>query len=108
MFETEVVQLTLIDSKQIQKADWRFDWKKEIKNNTKSVYKLTTPNNPNIIQGLISIKDKQDHIFMHLIESAKFNKKTNKVYLGVPGNLVAFACKVCFEKCYQGFLNLIN
>jgi hypothetical protein len=108
VFETEVVQLTLIDSKQIQKADWRFDWKKEIKNNTKSVYKLTTPNNPNIFQGLISIKDKQDHIFMHLIESAKFNKKTNKVYLGVPGNLVAFACKVCFEKGYQGFLILIN
>jgi hypothetical protein len=104
VFETEVVQLTLIDSKQIQKADWQFDWKKEIKNNTKSVYKLTTANNPNIIQGLISIEDKQDHIFMHLIESAKFNKKTNKVYLGVPGNLVAFACKVSFEKGYQGFI----
>jgi len=26
------------------------------------------------------------------------------VYLGVPGNLIAFACKVSFEKGYQGFV----
>ncbi|MFN6080066.1 MAG: hypothetical protein ACK48I_12765, partial [Bacteroidota bacterium] len=51
-----------------------------------------------------SIEDKQDHIFMHLIESAKFNKNKNKVYLGVPGNLVAYACKVSVDKGYQGFL----
>jgi hypothetical protein len=61
-------------------------------------------NNPTIIQGLISIKDKQDHIFMHLIESAKFNKNKDKVYLGVPGNLVAYACKVSVDRGYQGFL----
>lgn len=57
-----------------------------------------------IIQGLLSIEDKNDHIFMHLIESAKFNKGKNKVYLGVPGNLVAFACKVSVEKGYEGFI----
>ncbi len=56
------------------------------------------------IQGLISIQDKEDHIFMHLIESPKFNKGIDKVYFGVPGNLVAFACKVSFDKGYQGFL----
>jgi len=39
-----------------------------------------------------------DHIFMHLIESAKFNKGKSKVYLGVPENLVAFACKVSVDK----------
>jgi predicted cation transporter len=41
---------------------------------------------------------------MHLIESAKFNKGKSKVYLGVPGNLVAFACKVSIDKGYEGFL----
>ncbi len=41
---------------------------------------------------------------MHLIESAKFNKGKNKVYLGIPGNLVAFACKVSVDKGYDGFL----
>jgi hypothetical protein len=41
---------------------------------------------------------------MHLIESSKFNKGKGKVYFGVPGNLIAFACKVSFDKGYQGFL----
>lgn len=89
---------------QIKKVDWQFDWTKEIKDKTKEVYKLTSVNNPTIIQGLISIEDRQDHIFMHLLESAKFNKNKNKVYLGVPGNLVAYACKVSVDKGYEGFL----
>jgi hypothetical protein len=41
---------------------------------------------------------------MHLIESSIFNKGKDKVYLGVPGNLIAYACKVSVEKGYQGFL----
>ena len=41
---------------------------------------------------------------MHLIESAKFNKGKTKVYFGVPGNLVAYACKYSVEKGYEGFL----
>ena len=41
---------------------------------------------------------------MHLIESSKFNKGKGKVYLGVPGNLVAYACKVSVNKKYEGFL----
>ena len=104
VFNTEIVRLTLKDLKQIHKAEWQFDWTNEIKDKTKEVYKLTTANNSIIIQGLISIEDKQDHIFMHLIESAKFNKNKNKVYLGVPGNLVAYACKVSVDKGYHGFL----
>jgi hypothetical protein len=104
VFDTVVVQLTLRDLSRIPKSDWQFDWAKEIKDKTKDVYKLTTVNNPTIIQGLLSLEDKQDHIFMHLIESSKFNKGKGKVYLGVPGNLVAFACKISVDKGYQGFL----
>ena len=104
VFDTEVVRLTLKDVSQIKKSDWQFDWTKEIKDKTKEVYKLTTVNNPTIIQGLLSIEDKQDHIFMHLIESSKFNKGKDKIYLGVPGNLVAYACKVAVDKGYEGFL----
>jgi len=75
VFDTEIVRLTSLDNKQIKKEDWEFNWHKEIKDKTKAIYKLTTVNNPTIIQGLLSIEDKQDHIFMHLIESAKFNKE---------------------------------
>ena len=104
VFDTEIVRLMAIDMKQVIKTDWQFKWHQEFKDKTKEIYKLTTVNNPTIIQGLLSIEDKKDHIFMHLIESAKFNKGKSKVYLGVPGNLVAFACKVSVDKGYEGFL----
>ena len=41
---------------------------------------------------------------MHLIESAKFNKGKNNIYLGVSGNLVAYACKESFDRGYEGFV----
>lgn len=104
LFDTEIVKLAGTDIQQIKKADWQFEWHMELRDITKEIYKLTTINNPTIIQGLISLEDKQDHIFMHLIESAKFNKGKNKIYFGVPGNLVAYACKISVEKGYEGFL----
>lgn len=104
VFDTEIVRLSEIDSTQIKITEWQFNWHQELKDRSKEVYRLTTINNPTIIQGLLSIEDKQDHIFMHLIESSKFNKGKKKVYLGVPGNLVAYACKVSIDKGYEGFL----
>lgn len=104
VFDTEVTRFSITDSKQIKKGTWQFNWIKELKDLTKEVYKLSTTNNPTIIQGLVSIQDKQDHLFMHLIESAKFNKGKGKIYLGVPGNLIAYACKVSVDKGYDGFI----
>jgi hypothetical protein len=104
-FDTVISLITVNEQNQIKKIDWIFDWKKELKNSMKSVYKLTIAENINIVQGLISIEDKIDHIFMHLIESAKFNKGKQKVYYGVPGNLVAFVCKVSDEKGYGGVVS---
>ena len=104
VFDTEIVKLTKSDINQIKKNEWQFDWHTELKDKTKEVYKLTTVNNPSIIQGLVSLEDKQDHIFMHLIESTAFNKGKGKVYFGVPGNLVAFVCKISVDKGYEGFL----
>jgi hypothetical protein len=107
IFETEVTRLFSKDSKQIKKADWDFDWHKEYKNPTNEVYKLTTINKPTIIQGLICFTDKHDHIFMSLIESSKFNKGTHKLYKGVAGNLVAYGCKVSFERGYDGVVSFV-
>ena len=104
VFDTEITHLNKTDLKTIKKSDWVFDWKLEYRTPKNEVYKLTTVNNSTIIQGLLSIEDKDDHIFMHLIESAKFNKGKNKIYLGVPGNLVAFACKVSLDKEYDGYV----
>lgn len=107
VFDTLVTILKPKDSKQIKKIEWAFNWNEEIKNTTKTVCKLTTINNSNIIHGLISLTDKGDHIFMDLIESAKFNKGKTKLYRGVAGNLVAFACKISFERNYEGIVSFI-
>ena len=104
IFDTEVIQLTIKDNKQIKKSEWVFEWDKQLKISGREIYKLVIKNNANIIQGLVSLSDGSDHIFMHLIESAKFNKGKIKVYAGVPGNLVAFACKIAYEKGYEGFI----
>ena len=69
---------------------------------------MTIVNNPLIIQGLISLEVKIDHVFMHLVESAPFNKGKNKVYNGVPGNLVAYACKLSFQRGHQGNVSFIS
>jgi len=105
IFDTDISQIS--ETRNIKKSDWVFDWHSEIKSHSKSVYCLTTLNNQKIIQGLISITYKGDHIFMDLIESAKFNKGKSKLYKGVAGNLVAFACKTSFEKGYEGVVSFI-
>lgn len=104
VFDTEIIQLTKKDSKQIKKSDWLFDWKKQLEIDDRKAYKLVIKDNLNIIQGLLSLSENYDHIFMNLIESAKFNKGKDKIYMGVPGNLVAFACKLSFERGYGGFI----
>jgi hypothetical protein len=105
-FQTEVSNFTNKDLKQTTKKNgWKFDWKQELGNNSKEVYKLTIVNNLDIIQGLISLTIKTDHIYMDLIESAPFNLGRNKIYEGVAGNLVAFACKVSFQRGFDGFVS---
>ena len=104
VFDTEVTKLTIQNTNEIKKTLWLFDWKLELLDKSKEVFKLTTTNNPNVIHGLLSIQNMGDHIFAHLIESAKFNRGEFKLYLGVPGNLMAFACKEAFEKGYGGYV----
>jgi hypothetical protein len=55
VFNTEIVRLSATNKSQIRKSDWQFNWHLELKDPTKEVFKLTTCNNPMIIQGLISI-----------------------------------------------------
>lgn len=45
---------------------------------------------------------------MHLVESAPFNKGKSKVYAGVPGNLVAFACRLSFQRGFEGNVSFIS
>ncbi len=108
-FRTEISIMTERDLKMVSKKNgWQFNWREEFKEPKREVYKLTIINNPNIIQGLISLEIKTDHVFMHLVESAPFNKGKTKMYSGVPGNLVAFACKHSFQRGYEGNIAFIS
>jgi hypothetical protein len=104
--ETEIKLITLEEVKTIRKKDgWSFNWKAEFNLPGHQVYKLRV-NGINIIQGLISLEPKAEdsYIEMHLIESAPHNLGKNKKFVGIPGNLVAFACKMSFELGLEGFV----
>lgn len=108
-FATEISILTSNDLKSITKAKgWLFNWREEFKNPVRDIYKLTIANNPTIIQGLISLEVKSDHVYMHLVENAPFNKGQTKVYSGVAGNLVAFACKLSFQRGHEGNVSFLS
>ena len=108
-FQTDISIVTVVDLSNITKrSGWHFDWKFEFKQPGREVYKLTILNNPTVIQGLISIQEKSDHLFIPIIECASVNKGNRKLYSGIPGTLVAFACKLSIQKGYEGNVAFIS
>jgi hypothetical protein len=106
---TDITKLTSDDLKLVSKnRGWNFNWKAEFKKEKSIIYKLTVLYNPKVIQGLMSIVDKGDHIFVNLIENAPFNIGKKKLYEGVPGNLFAFACKTSWDNGNEGFVSFIS
>lgn len=108
-FQTEVSLVSKADLKSVTKKNsWLFDWKFEHKQPEREVYKLTILGNPHVIQGLICLEAKSDHIYMHLVENAPFNKGKAKMYAGVAGNLVAFACRLSFQRGHEGNVSFLS
>ena len=89
-FQTEISVLSKTDLKGITKSmGWTFNWKTEFNDPVNEVYKLNI-------------------IYMHLVENAPFNRGKSKMYSGVAGNLVAFACKLSFQRGHQGNIAFIS
>ena len=108
-FATDITIISISDLKTLTKKNgWQFDWRFELKQPERDVYKLTIVNNQSVIQGMISLEVKSDHVYMHLLESAPFNTGKTKVYAGVPGNLVAFACKLAFQRGHEGNVSFFS
>ncbi len=108
-FPTDVYPVSKGDlSKVTKKNGWLFAWSAELKQPDRQVYKLTVRGNIDVIQGLASISDYNDHFYLHLVESAPFNLGKNKLYEGVPGSLFAFTCKMSCDKGYQGFVSFTS
>jgi len=109
IFQTEISLVSRLEIKLITKKNgWLFSWIDEFKQPTREIYKLTIVNNSSVVQGLVSLEVKNDHVYMHLIENAPFNKGRDKVYAGVPGNLVAFACKLSFQRGHEGNIAFVS
>ena len=103
--DTDIVTLLSMDIKFILKKDgWKFNWKTELKYKGRQLFKLVIKEDV-IIQGLISLQVMENYIEMHLIETAPHNYGHSKKYLGVAGNLVAFACKISFDAGFEGFVS---
>jgi hypothetical protein len=104
VFATRLIRLYPSDLALLASLKWQFDWTLELQTPSHEVYALTTMDDPDVIHGLITISDEQDHIFMDLLESAPFNVGKKKQFDGVAGNLVAFACYCAFKKGYDGII----
>ncbi|MEM9339613.1 MAG: hypothetical protein AAGA66_12840 [Bacteroidota bacterium] len=102
-FDTQVIEVSERDLKLIS-SNWNFDWVAEFNNSETSVFKLIIEQNIKIIQGLISLRYLDGFIFVELVENADFNIGRNKVYLGVAGNLFAFACKESWDRGDYGYI----
>jgi hypothetical protein len=101
--ETLVLPVSAADLKSVtKKAGWLFDWKAELNEPERGVYKLVTEKEPNVIQGLVSLVKDNGFVLMALIESAPFNRGQGKKYFGVCGNLTAFGCKMSMEYGFNG------
>ena len=108
-FPTDVNPVTRADLKKMTNQNrWFFNWANEFKLKDRKVFKLTILNNSDIVQGLISVSNYNDHYYLHLIESAPFNLGKKKLYEGVPGNLFAFTCKISWDNGYQGFISFTS
>ena len=103
-FETLVERISPEKSDEIKKTHWLFDWKWELAQPEREVYKLVAVHQPKVILGLLSIEDVGNPIHLHLIENVKQARGKGKAYLGVAGNMFAFACKKSYEFGYQGYI----
>ena len=96
-----VIEVSKAFAKQLKTEKWKFDWYK-----TKGeVYQLTLERD-RLIQGLISLEDRNDHIYVELVESAPKNIGKNKIYSGVGAHLFAIAAEKSFDAGYEGYVVL--
>ncbi|MBG9794100.1 hypothetical protein ABD76_16885 [Paenibacillus dendritiformis] len=105
-YKTNIEPLKYSDLKQLtEKQGWvNFDWKKEYCAPNRLVYKLMVVGSDEI-QGLVSLEVAQGYIDVFLVESAPWNiGSASQVFIGVGAHLFAFACKVSFERGFEGVI----
>ncbi len=85
-------------------GNFQFSWESEKK---KEVFKLQVEASREVL-GMMALKDMPHEIRIDInaIEASKQNVGVNKVYEGIAGFLIAFACRQAFLRGYGGFVSL--
>ena len=85
------------DGKKITNDKYSFDWKEAKKE--ADVYKLSLNEDGNIL-GLVALVDipSDKRIEIKLLASSVENVGKDKVYEGIAGNLISFACRVAVTR----------
>ncbi|WP_282776509.1 hypothetical protein [Phaeodactylibacter xiamenensis] len=108
-FEAEILKVMDEDLKEANKSNqFEFDWIEEKKKQC-DIFKIVIKDQESKILGLISLTDinTEFRIHINLVEVSNDNKGKNKRIDRIAGCLLAFACKVAFEKGYLGFASLV-
>jgi len=81
-----------------------FDWSLE---KDQEVYKIRFHDDTKVL-GLISLMDipKELRVHIQLLEASQENVGKNKEVRNIPGCLIAFACRLAYERGYDGFVSL--
>jgi len=101
ILNTEISRATSTDLAALAPG-WRFDWGQELPHH--EVYKLTVGEHGGLIHGLISLGRQPGFVLVNLLESNPINVGRDKQYVGVPGNLFAYAARLSFELGHEGFV----
>ena len=93
----------------LKKDGWRFNWRQLNKVEGAELYKLSTVENPRVIEGMLMVTVYNgEMVFMNNVEIAPHNYGSKGVYKEVAGCLIAFSCMESFNKGrenYRGFLS---
>lgn len=89
----------------LNSKEYRFDWRGESKN---QVYKIYLKGQDDKILGLMSLIDvtEEYRIHLNLIEVGLQNRRKDKEIENIAGCLIAFACRLAFDRDYFGFVSL--
>lgn len=84
-----------VDFKKIKRKNFNFNWGLEKKN---EVFKLRIDGEDEIL-GLMSLIyfEQEQRIEIHLLAASNVNIGQNKIYEGIAGNLIAYACRECVK-----------
>jgi predicted dithiol-disulfide oxidoreductase (DUF899 family) len=103
IFETEFSSTSLQDlSEATVRNGWSYNWLDFA--DAFKICKVSTVNNPEIVQGLVAFTVEKDHVFMDFVENAPFNRGNSKLYGAVAGNLIAFLCYLSQKLGYNGYV----